>query len=39
MAHLVVDYYADALGMESRMHALLPEGAGARSGRSTCCTA
>ena len=27
MAHLVVDYYADALGMETRMHVLLPEGA------------
>ena len=30
MAHLVVDYYADALGMETRMHALLPEGAGGK---------
>ena len=25
MAHLVVDFYSDALGMETRMHALLPE--------------
>ena len=25
MAHLVVDYYADALGMQTRMHVLLPQ--------------
>ena len=25
MAHLVVDYYADALGVQTRMHVLLPQ--------------
>ena len=25
MAHLIVDFYADALGVETRMHVLLPE--------------
>ena len=25
MAHLVVDFYSDTLGMETRMHVLLPE--------------
>ena len=25
MAHLIVDFYADALGMETRMHVLLPQ--------------
>lgn len=25
MAHLVVDYYADALGVQARMHVLLPQ--------------
>ena len=25
MAHLIVDFYADALGVETRMHVLLPQ--------------